>query len=167
MNLHTQLLNESHRDEVRNLYLLLDKESIYRRFGTMMSQELVTTYVNRLAMTEGLVIGAFDGAKLVGICEAMPFHGENGISELAFVVDPAYRGRKVGFLLGTAMLRDTSDKLVVACMSENQPMAQLANKLGFLRVGRGRPGPLPAGLVDDMYTPYGLFAGEGELREAA
>lgn len=168
MNLKIQILDESHRDAVRQLYLRLDKASTYQRFGSSLNVECVSAYVARLNMSEGLVIGAFDGDNLVGVCEALPFIGENGIRELAFVVDPAYRGQNVGYLLGRALLSESDETLVVACMAENPSMNKLAQKLGFTRVGRlARSDLLPGKLVDELYTPYGLFAGEGDLREAA
>lgn len=167
MELRIQSLNEAHREDVRRLYLRLDKASTYQRFGSSLNVESVSAYVSRLNMTEGLVIGAFDKDRLIGVCEALPFVGEDSIRELAFVVDPAYRGQHVGYLLGRALLAASDETLVVACMAENPAMNHLARKLGFTRLGSKPSSLLPEGLVEELLTPYGLFAGEGDLREAA
>lgn len=166
MNLTTQLITAAHREEVRQLYLKLDKDSCYRRFGVALNAEAVSRYVDRLDFYQGIVVGAFHGDKLIGVCESLPIPGEEDIRELAFVVDPAYRGQQVGQLLGRAILRSAAATLVVACVADNPPMTRLAGNLGFSRVGRINCGGLPKGLVEALYTPYGLFVAESTLEPA-
>lgn len=163
MTLKTQFITAAHREEVRKLYLQLDKDSCYRRFGASLNAGAVSRYVDRLDFNLGIVVGAFDGDKLIGVCESLPVPGDEDIRELAFVVDPAYRGQQVGQLLGKAILRSASAKLVVACMADNPPMTRLAHNLGFSRVGRAHGGGLPKGLVEELYTPYGLFVADSSL----
>ncbi len=168
MTLHTATLTLAHREQVRNLYLRLDRDSTYRRFGVMLSPESVSRYVDRLDFEHNLVLGAFEGDLLIGVCEAHSMAPEDGLLEVAFTVAPGYQGRRVGTLLGVALLKATAARLVLSCVAENAPMNRLAQSLGFRRIARGQvdQGLSPA-LVEELYTPHGLYAGQGQQLLAA
>lgn len=171
MTLHTITLTPANREEIRALYLRLDPDSTYRRFGVTLSPESVSRYVDRLDLAQqhnSLVLGAYDGDRLVGICEAVPMDAEGALLELAFAVAPGYQGKRVGYTLGGALLRSTARRLVLSCVAENAPMNRLAQGLGFRRIGRGQQDQgLPEALVEELYTPHGLYAGQGQQLLAA
>lgn len=150
-------LIEFDRAQMLQLYRDLTPNARFRRFGSYLHDELIVRYVNQVKLADGTVLGAFDGDRLVGVCEAVACDESANVRELAFVVAEAYQGQGIGRQLGQAMMRSEAGPWVVACMSENPPMSQLARSLGFARVARSGEVDLPAGLLAAYDTPHGLF----------
>lgn len=152
-------LIEFDRAQMLQLYRAMTTEARFRRFGYFLSEDLMARYVSEVNLANGTVLGAFDGDRLVGVCEAVPCDETGSVRELAFVVAAAYQGHGIGRQLGQAMMRSEAGHWVVACMSDNPPMSQLARNLGFTRVESGVNVGLPAGLLAAYDTPHGLFVG--------
>lgn len=150
-------LIEFDRTQVLQLYQAMTPDSRFRRFGSFLHEELIARYVSELNLADAMVLGAFDGDRLVGVCEAVPCDEAGHVRELAFVVAAAYQGLGIGRQLGQAMMRSEAGPWVVACMTDNPPMSQLARSLGFARVEQGHDVGLPAGLLEAYDTPHGLF----------
>lgn len=139
------------------LYARLDVASLRSRFGLWLSHQAIESYVQRIDFARAVVIGAFDGHHLVGVCEAFPLEASEPVVEAAFVVDPAYRGRQVGRQLGEQLLKATEASVVIVCATENPPMNRLARGLGFQRLSLQNSLGLNPALIHDMQSPHGLW----------
>lgn len=139
------------------LYARLDVASLRSRFGLWLSAQAIESYVRRIDFARAVVIGAFDGDLLVGVCEAFPLEESEPVVEAAFVVDPAYRGRQIGRQLGEQLLNATDASVVIVCATDNPPMNRLASGLGFQRLSQQNPQGLSLALIQDMHSPHGLW----------
>lgn len=151
-------LLESDRSAVLALFLSLDAASLRTRFGMAMRPDGVERYVNKFDFQKTTLIGAFDGSRLIGLCEAYDL-SENAepVAEAAFIVDPAYRGKHVGRQLGDYLLDNTKEAVVLMCVEDNPPMRRLADGLGFERVrASGHPCLSPV-IVKDLHSSHGLW----------
>lgn len=129
-------LTSAHRTQVKELFFSLDKDALRSRFGCTLTPYAVDQYVARLKFDAALLLGVFDGVRLIGLCEVVPLGAHvPKVFELAFTVHPAYRGSGVGQMLGEAAL-EQGDQLIAMCAVPNQPMSSLAKKLGLSAVPR-------------------------------
>lgn len=156
-------LTADSRGELLSLFERMDGDSRYRRFGMPMSREALCAYVQRLDFGRDLVSGAYDGDRLIGVCEAVRYPGGLlvPVTELAFAVDPRYQGNKVGFRLGNQVFDVLPGQLVAVCAVANPPMAKLAHRLGMARAGRTASQGLPASVLEELASFHGLYVGQG------
>lgn len=156
-------LTTDSRGELLSLFERMDGDSRYRRFGMPMSTEALRAYVQRLDFSRDLVSGAYDGDRLIGVCEAVRYPGGLVIpvTELAFAVDPRYQGNRVGFRLGNQVFDVLPGQLVAVCAVANPPMAKLAQRLGMARAGRTASHGLPTHVLEELASFHGLYVGNG------
>jgi GNAT superfamily N-acetyltransferase len=120
-------------EKYRDHLLRLDAESRRNRFGGVVADDLIRTYVET-AMAVGTVMHGFlvDGI-LRGVAELKPFGaGFPGEAEVAFSIEKPWQSHGVGSaLLERTLLaaRNRGIKLVhMTCLVDNARMQQLARK---------------------------------------
>lgn len=125
-------LSELHREDILRHFEQLSPQDLYLRFCTAMNADSVACYVERLNVDRDMLLGAFDGDRLVGFCHlATPIDkfAEVGISMLE-----THRAQG----LGSKMMRRAkvyakvmgAKGIYISCMSDNTPMIRLARKNG-------------------------------------
>ena len=121
------------REAVRNFYLALSPEDRRKRFCCSLSDDTISSYVDRLNFTRDTILAAFDEqAQLVGLAELVCGAEE---SEMAFSVRPDRRGQKIGTLLierlGSRARICGASKVFVMFLSDNTPMRRMALRAGM------------------------------------
>ncbi len=121
------------REAVRSFYLALGPDDRRKRFCCSLSDDIISSYVDRLNFTRDTVLGAFDErARIIGLAELVrsPEAGE-----MAFSVRPDKRGRKIGTkLIDRLLLRARMcgvRKVFVMFLSNNTPMRRMAVRAGM------------------------------------
>jgi GNAT superfamily N-acetyltransferase len=139
----------SERDRRRLLmhFLALDKDDRLLRFGTVLSDTLVTRYVQRLDFNRDTVFGVFDGElELIGVGHLafIPCDLKAGgplttkkprVAELGVSVSLSSRGQGIGVKLferaAIHCRNEDVDTLFMHCLSSNQTMMHIAKKAGM------------------------------------
>lgn len=126
---------EGERAAVRTFYLGLSREDRRLRFFSALNDSAIEAYVDQLAFTHGVVLGAFDvEARLLGTLELSQRSAQGDI-ELALAVAGDARGKGVGRALVERAWAETrtspARQLVLVCLSENSAMRRLAQRLGM------------------------------------
>lgn len=121
------------REAVRNFYLALSPEDRRKRFCCSLSDDTISSYVDRLNFTRDTILAAFDEqAQLVGLAELVCGAEE---SEMAFSVRPDRRGQKIGTLLIERLVSRAricgASKVFVMFLSDNTPMRRMALRAGM------------------------------------
>ena len=82
------------REAVRKFYLSLSPDDRRKRFCCTLSDDTISSYVDRVDFTRDTILGAFDEqAKIIGLAELVR---GTAASEMAFSVRPDRRGQKIG-----------------------------------------------------------------------
>ena len=120
-------------ETVRTFYLALSPDDRRKRFCCSLSDETISSYVDRLNFSRDTILGAFDQqAQLVGLAELVRGAEE---SEMAFSVRPDKRGQKIGTLLMERLLSRAricgARKVFVMFLSDNTPMRRMALRAGM------------------------------------
>ncbi len=139
----------SERDRRRLMMHFLDLVDSDRllRFGTILPDELLTRYVQRLDFVRDTVFGVFDAElKLVGVghlafvpCDTKPdltlATEKEHIAEFGVSVSASARGRGIGSRLferaAIHCRNEDVDTLVMQCLASNQTMIHIAQKAGM------------------------------------
>jgi GNAT superfamily N-acetyltransferase len=121
------------REAVRKFYLSLSADDRRKRFCCTLSDDTISSYVDRVDFARDTILGAFDEqAKIVGLAELVR---GTGASEMAFSVRPDRRGQKIGTkLIQKLMLRARLcgiAKVFVMFLSDNTPMRRMATRAGM------------------------------------
>lgn len=128
-----RVLTVFEREAVRKFYLSLSADDRRKRFCCTLTDDTISSYVDRLDFSRNAVLGAFDEhAQIVGLAELV--RGEQA-SEMAFSVRPDRRGQKIGtMLIQRLMLRARIcgiGKVFVMFLSDNTPMRRMAISAGM------------------------------------
>lgn len=139
----------SERDRRRLLMHFLELADSDRllRFGTILPDELVTRYVQRLDFGRDTIFGVFDTElKLVGVghlafvpCDTKPVFTsateKEHIAEFGVSVSSTARGRGIGTRLferaAIHCRNEDVDTLYMQCLASNQTMIHIAQKAGM------------------------------------
>lgn len=126
----------SDADHIRTALATADSDTLYRRFFTTRPRltEQTIEHLARVDYQRRFALVAFAGEQPIGVAryESLP---ESGEAELAFVVDPQWRGRGVARLLGQMVIAEASRKgirkLVAYYLATNDAAGGLLLDLGF------------------------------------
>lgn len=139
----------SERDRRRLLmhFLALNDNDRYLRFGSMLSDELITKYVQMINFARDSVFGVYDGNfKLVGVGhlafaprDVLPVVSDattkERVAEFGVSVSSSARGMGVGsklFERAAIHCRNADvDTLYIHCLASNQTMIHIAKKAGM------------------------------------
>jgi GNAT superfamily N-acetyltransferase len=126
-------LFEEERPLVLDFFLRLGASDRYRRFGRPMTDDAVSAYVAGLDWTDSVILGAFDrDAELAGLLELADVRDG---AEIAVVVHQRARGQGLGrALMDRALLKAKvrgSQRVVLLCQMDNEPMRRLARSAGL------------------------------------
>lgn len=141
-------LRERDRRRLLKHFLALDDNDRLLRFGTVLSDELVTRYVERLDFERDSVFGVYSGwlHSLVGVGhlafvprEQRPVIGgattKSRMAEFGVSVSAEARGKGVGSKLFERAImhcrNEDVDTLYMHCLTSNQTMMHLARKAGM------------------------------------
>lgn len=140
-------LSERDRHRILRHFLALDARDRHLRFGSRLSDELVTQYVNRLDFSRDTIFGVYNSKfKLVGVGhlafaprEAHPDSVsatlKERVAEFGVSVSVSGRGLGVGsklFERAAIHCRNADvDMLYMHCLSSNQVMIHIAKKAGM------------------------------------
>ena len=121
------------REAVKKFYLSLSADDRRKRFCCTLSDDTISSYVDRVDFTRDTVLGAFDEqAQIVGLAELV--RGAEA-SEMAFSVRPDKRGQKIGTKLIQRLLLRASvcgiGKVFVMFIADNTPMRKMAIRAGM------------------------------------
>ena len=121
------------REAVRHFYLALVPDDRRKRFCCSLSDETISSYVDRLDFTRDTVLAAFDEqARIIGLAELVL---GAGAGEMAFSVLPHRRGQRIGTKLMERLLRRAKicgvRKVFVIFLSDNTPMRRMASRVGM------------------------------------
>jgi RimJ/RimL family protein N-acetyltransferase len=135
MNVLTKQLSALSREALRRHFLALGADDIRLRFGSSMSAEASSAYVDKIDFDRDAVFGVFDDdLKLIGVAH-LALDPERDAAELGVSVLPGHRGRGVGTALferAEAHARNYYIKILfMHCLTENQPMMHIAQKSGM------------------------------------
>jgi GNAT superfamily N-acetyltransferase len=130
-------LQAAERSKLADFLLTLSDDDRYRRFGRVMSDDAIRTYVVHIDWSEWVLLGAFSSqAEVVGVLELAD--ARPGACEIAVAVAPAYRGNGVGReLMERALLKARvrgKDRVTLLCQADNKPMRRLARAAGLRAV---------------------------------
>jgi GNAT superfamily N-acetyltransferase len=128
-----QRLNEHARNGVVAHFLSLSAEDRRLRFGTPLSAEAITAYVERIDFERDAAFAVHDDSLLiVGIAHVAlsDHHAELGLSVL-----PAHRGRGIGSALFARGAQHARNRFVRAlfmhCLRENAAVVHIAQRFGM------------------------------------
>jgi RimJ/RimL family protein N-acetyltransferase len=140
-------LRERDRRRVLKHFLGLEKNDRLLRFGSMLSDELITHYVNKLDFSRDMVFGVYNHLfKLVGVGhlgfapkEETPVKNaptsKSRVAELGVSVSSSARGKGIGsrlFERAAIHCRNQDvDTLYMHCLSSNRIMMHIAKKAGM------------------------------------
>lgn len=140
-------LSERDRRHLLMHFLALGENDRYLRFGSVLSDELITRYVQKISFARDAVFGVYDGNfKLVGAGhlafaprDAIPatssVTAKERIAEFGVSVLPSARGIGVGsklFERAAIHCRNADvDTLYMQCLASNQAMIHIAKKAGM------------------------------------
>jgi RimJ/RimL family protein N-acetyltransferase len=141
-------LRERDRRRLLKHFLALGEDDRLLRFGTVLSDELIEKYVQRIDFSHDSVFGVYGGwlHSLVGVGhlafvprEQMPVIGgtttKSRTAEFGVSVSAEARGRGVGSkLFERAMIHcrnEDVDTLYMHCLTSNQTMMHIARKAGM------------------------------------
>jgi GNAT superfamily N-acetyltransferase len=140
-------LSERDRRRLLNHFLALDPDDRLLRFGTVLPDELITKYVQRLDFSRDSVFGVYDdNLRLLGVGhlafaprEALPKLGgateKERVAEFGLSVAAAARGMGIGSKLferaAIHCRNEDVDTLYMHCLSSNQTMIHIARKAGM------------------------------------
>jgi RimJ/RimL family protein N-acetyltransferase len=140
-------LSERDRRRLLNHFLALDNADRLLRFGTVMPDELITRYVQRLDFSRDAVFGVYDdNLALLGVGhlafaprDALPAMSgatrKERVAEFGLSVAPMARGMGIGSKLferaAIHCRNEDVDTLYMHCLASNQIMMRIARKAGM------------------------------------
>jgi GNAT superfamily N-acetyltransferase len=168
MSIPVQRLDGRARAALLAHFLALPSDDRRLRFGSPLSTELITQYVDRIDFAQDAAFGVHDDTlRLVGVAH-LAFLGDH--AELGLSVLPGHRGRGVGSALferGAANARNRSvPQLFMHCLNENAAVVHIARKFGMrivaeageadahLELPPASPGSIASEFVTDRFALY-------------
>jgi GNAT superfamily N-acetyltransferase len=140
-------LSERDRRRLLNHFLALEAEDRLLRFGSVLPDESITRYVQRLDFGRDTVFGVYDdNLRLLGVGhlafaprEALPVVGgatvKERVAEFGVSVAASARGMGIGSKLferaAIHCRNEDVDTLYMHCLSSNQTMIHIARKAGM------------------------------------
>ena len=140
-------LSERDRRRVLRHFLALDKDDRLLRFGSMVPDEQIETYVAKLDFTNDIVFGVYNRVfRLVGVGhlaftskeahpDAIHYTDKEKVAEFGVSVSKSARGQGVGSRLferaATHCRNSDVDTLYMQCLSSNRTMMHIAKKAGM------------------------------------
>ena len=126
-------LSPINRRELREHFCALGPEDRHLRFGTMISDEAIASYVDHIDFERDAVFGIFeDDLTLAGAAHVAV---GGGVAELGVSVLPGYRGRGLGTALfdraGMHARNARIGELFMHCLTENSAMMRIAKRAGM------------------------------------
>ncbi|SNS19033.1 Protein N-acetyltransferase, RimJ/RimL family [Noviherbaspirillum humi] len=183
-----KVLSERDRRRLLNHFLALNDNDRLLRFGSVLTDELVTRYAQRLDFERDTIFGVYDdNLRLLGVGhlafiarDAHPNRGSNTlkerVAEFGVSVDAKARGMGIGsHLFRRAAIHcrnEDVDTLYMHCLSTNKVMMHIAKKAGmsiqrdygeadaYLRLEPASPGTVLREAMDEQVATldYGLKA---------
>ena len=151
-------LRDSDRPALLDHFVALDAEDRRLRFGTLLRDEAIAAYVQRIDFVHDGVFAVHDGA--MRLLAVVHFAIADGAAELGLSVLPEARGQGLGTVLferAVMHLRNRGTKRAfVHCLSENGAMMHIARKLDMHIVPCG--GETDAHVEIDPPTPQSFFS---------
>ncbi|MGH8808870.1 MAG: GNAT family N-acetyltransferase, partial [Noviherbaspirillum sp.] len=174
----------SERDRRRLLmhFLALDNNDRLLRFGTVLPDEMITRYVQRLDFSRDTVFGVYDdNLRLAGVGhlavaprEALPVLSgatlKANIAEFGVSVSANARGLGIGSRLferaAIHCRNEDVDTLYMHCLSSNQTMIHIAKKAGmeihreygeadaYLKLNPANPGSMLQEAVEEQFATF-------------
>ncbi len=141
MTVLSKQLSSISREALRRHFLALPPEDIRLRFGSVLNEEALNVYVDKINFDNDAVFGVFDdNLKLTGVAH-LALDPEQGTAELGVSVLPGHRGQGIGtalFKRAEGHARNHYIKILfMHCLTENQPMMHIADKSGMQVVAAG------------------------------
>jgi len=137
---------------IKHLTSLVDNDRRLR-FGGVLSDESIASYVDKQWDADGAWFGTFDGEELIAVVHVAITDNE---AEIGLSVDPHYRDRKLGqklFERAAFYIRSEGIQHVyMHCLSENAAMKHMAQKYNMTTVSQYGETDARA-VVDAPYTP--------------
>lgn len=140
-------LSERDRRRLLNHFLALDESDRLLRFGSVLPDELITRYVQRLDFSRDTVFGVYDNnLRLVGVGhlafaprDALPAVStvtiKERVAEFGVSVSATARGMGIGSKLferaAIHCRNEDVDTLYMHCLSSNKTMMHIARKAGM------------------------------------
>lgn len=120
-------------DKFRDHLLRLDKSNRRLRFAHGVSDAFIEDYAGRMAETDGLVYGYFDGEEMRAAAELKKLGDSWGHeAEAAFSVEKPLQEQGIGTELMGKVIRAARNRgvqhLCVSCLAENRKMRAIARK---------------------------------------
>jgi GNAT superfamily N-acetyltransferase len=130
MSVHVQRLAESSREQLREHFLQLGREDVRLRFGSPLSPELISAYVDRIDFDTDAVFGIHDEElRLVAVAHVA---FSEDLAELGVSVLARNRGAGFGSTLFNRAVEHARNRfhrrLFVHCLAENAAMMHIARK---------------------------------------
>lgn len=125
-------LNPMARPSIAGHLKRLSAEDRQLRFGSAKSDLQIDEFVSKLNFNRDILEGAFDGPRLVGLCNVSVFNNAKGFpcGDLGITVDADYRNRRLGAKLMSRAFAQTTARGVtqvyVHYLRRNFSMARLA-----------------------------------------
>lgn len=141
--------------------LRLDEENRRRRFGYVVTPEVILAYVGAIDWPRTWIVGAFEGEILRGVAQLNDSGTAGGkTGELSVTVEPAFQNHGVGTrLLEEALLIARNrgfESLYLVCLPENQRMQHVARK--FAEQLRFQDGDVTVHIRSPQPDPLSYFA---------
>lgn len=172
-------LAERDRRRVLRHFLALDSSDRLLRFGNMMSDDAIKTYVDSIDFSRDIVLGVYNGVfQLVGVGHlsfstteargAGAATTKERVAEFGLSVSTSARGLGVGtrlFQRAAIHCRNSDiDTLYMQCLSSNQTMMHIAKKAGmqikreygeadaYLQLPPASPGSVMAEALEEQFA---------------
>lgn len=113
--------------------LRLSDEDRYCRFGTVVTDEFIHKYVDKLDPSDSLFFSLGHDGSIIGFCHLARY--SNDSADLGLSVDKEFRNKGFGNILVRQALSDAKvrgyKKLYIYFLGENEAMYKLAHKHGL------------------------------------
>lgn len=130
---HVHLLSERHRPDLLAHFLQLEPEDRRLRFGTVIADAGIQSYVDSIDFTHSDVFAVFDDTVQIGGAVHLAYSDDE--AELGLSVLKDARGRGIGNSLFERATVHLSNRFVrsvfMHCLRENQVILHLARKNGM------------------------------------
>lgn len=130
---HVHLLSSRHRAALQRHFLRLDSADRRLRFGSVLSDAALRTYVQRLDFIDSDVLGVFDDRLRIIAAIHIAYDGE--AAEMGISVSREARGKGIGNSLFERATNRLVNRFVrtvtMHCLRENTAVMHLARKHGM------------------------------------
>lgn len=128
-----------HRDKVKNHFLRLDSDSRHSRFCSIMNDENLINYVNKMDFSKNGIFGIFnENLDIIGLGECVFYKDspeKKETAEVAFSVEKGYQGKGLGNKLMARVVQFANThnlkEMTMYFLRDNAATLHLANKYNF------------------------------------